>query len=184
MKKLLYITLFLLIGSQAIAQENAPSEEKITKDNASGSSEVKLNVVYLLAGIPEVGYEYLINEESGVGINILFSIDNEIDFKFALTPYYRFYFGKKKAAGFFAEGFGMINTMKPYNDDFYYYDDPMYTNSTKNETDFALGVAVGGKFMTNRGFVFEIYGGTGRNLFNNNSEDFVPRFGLTFGKRF
>jgi hypothetical protein len=38
--------------------------------------------------------------------------------------------------------------------------------------------------MTNSGFVFEVYGGVGRNLFSNNSEDFVPRFGLTFGKRF
>ena len=52
------------------------------------------------------------------------------------------------------------------------------------ETDLALGVAIGGKFLTKKGFVFEIYGGLGRNLFNDKSLDFIPRMGLTFGKRF
>jgi len=70
-----------------------------------------------------------------------------------------------------------------------YYDDigynPIYENfSNEDITDFALGVAVGGKFITESGFVFEIYGGVGRNLFNNNDYVFVPRFGATFGKRF
>lgn len=187
MKKILLVTVLLLIGFQSIAQKNTTSEEKKEpKDNTIANNEIKLNVVYLIAGIPEIGYEYLINEESGVGVNLLFSIDNDIDFKFALTPYYRFYFGKKKAAGFFAEGFGMLNIIDTYND-YYYYDDPnypFYSNNGKSETDVALGIAVGGKFITNRGFVFEIYGGMGRNLFNSNSEDFVPRFGITFGKRF
>lgn len=184
MKKLLIITVFLCIGYQSFGQETQTSEAKNVKDNSMGNNEIKLNVVYLLAGIPEVGYEYLINEESGVGVNLLFAIDSDIEFKFALTPYYRFYFGKKKAAGFFAEGFGMVNVID-YEYDYYYYGyDDSYYVSDDPETDFALGVAVGGKFLTKSGFVFEIYGGVGRNLFNNNTDDFVPRFGITFGKRF
>lgn len=146
-------------------------------------NEVKINIAYLIGGFPEIGYEYLINDESGVGMDILFAIDNNIDFKFALTPYYRFYFGKKPAAGFFAEGFGMLNTFKIY-DDIYYFDSEEYESNSENITDFALGISIGGKFVTNKGFVFEIYGGVGRNLFNNGSDEVVPRTGVTFGKRF
>jgi hypothetical protein len=179
MKKQLFIIAFLFIGFQSIAQESNPSETTTT--NTFSKNELKVNVAYFLGAIPEFGYEYLINEESGVGIDILFAIDNDIDFRFALTPHYRFYFGKKPAAGFFVEGFGMVNTIE--NDYYIDYIDSYEWNS-KNETDFALGFAVGGKFLTKKSFVFEIYGGIGRNLFNNNTEDVVPRFGLTFGKRF
>jgi len=139
--------------------------------------------------MPEVGYEYLLNDESSVGADILFSINNDIDFLFAFTPYYRFFFGEKRTAGFFVEGFGMINVTEDYND-IYYVDDPYYSNSQdyfEKTTNFALGVAIGGGFLTESGFIFEIYGGVGRNLFNINNYDdfeFAPRFGATIGKRF
>jgi len=178
MKKIiLSLTLFLVFFS-AISQE----------EKKESNNEIKLNVAYLIAGIPEFSYEYILNEESSVGVDILFSIENDIDFKFALTSHYRFFFGEKRAAGFFVEGFGMVNVTE--ND--LYYDYSGYEggdySSGENITDFALGVAVGGKFITESGFVFEIYGGIGRNLFNNNDYnndyEFVPRFGATFGKRF
>jgi hypothetical protein len=176
MKNLILSFALFLVVFQTFSQE-----ETGKKDKANGKNEVHINVAYLLGGIPEIGYEYILNEESGVGLDILFAIDNSIDFKFALTPYYRFYFGKKKAAGFFVEGFGMINTFNTLNE-YDYFDYFQY--HYKNITDFALGASVGGKFLTTKGFVFEIYGGAGRNLFNNDSQDVVPRFGLTFGKRF
>jgi len=176
-KIILSITLFL-ITFNTIAQE----EEK------QSNNEIKLNVAYLIAGIPEIGYEYILNEESSVGVDLMFSIDNDIDFKFAFTPYYRFFFGEKRAAGFFVEGFGMVNVTE--NDLYYDYsvDGGTFDSSGDNITDFALGVAVGGKFLTSSGFIFEIYGGVGRNLFNNNDYyddyEFMPRFGATVGKRF
>lgn len=186
MKKTVITFVLLLIGFNAISQEF--QEEKIKKN------EIKINVAYLIVGMPEIGYEYLINEESSTGVDILFSIDNDVDFKFALTPYYRFFFGKKPTAGFFVEGFGMLNVTENYFDSYYYDIDPNYppsnNNNSENDTNFALGVAVGGKFLTNSGFIFEIYGGVGRNLFNTNSYDyyndyeFVPRFGASLGKRF
>ena len=179
MKKLLFIPAILFIAFQTIAQENNSSDGKtISKDKTWSNNEIKLNALYFIIGIPEFGYEYLINEESGIGINILFSIADESDFKFALTPYYRFYFGQKRAAGFFAEGFGMLNSNDVTNYDGQY--------DVETETDIALGFAVGGKFITNSGFIFEIYGGIGRNLIrkNNYSQEFVPRSGITLGKRF
>lgn len=176
MKKIILSIALFAIFFNASAQE----DEKI-KNN-----ELKLNVAYLIAGIPEIGYEYILNEESSVGADLLFSIDNDIDFKFAFTPYYRFFFGKKRAAGFFVEGFGMLNVTENHYDV-----DPNYPYSdndhSENNTNFALGVAVGSKFLTPSGFIFEIFGGIGRNLFNVDSYDdyeFMPRFGVTIGKRF
>ncbi len=180
MKKIITLMMLFLMIFNAYAQE----EQKVPKN------EIKLNVAYLIGGIPEVGYEYLINEESSVGVDVLFSIDKDVDFLFAFTPYYRFYFGKKRAAGFFVEGFGMLNVTENYNIDYYYYEDDVYMNGPdreENNTNFALGFAVGAKFLTNSGFVFEFYGGIGRNLFDANTYndyEFVPRFGVTFGKRF
>lgn len=179
MKKILFFFILILFSYNSIAQD----AEKQT------NSEIKLNVAYLIAGMPEIGYEYILNKESSVGADILITIDNDIDIRFAFTPYYRFFFGKKRAAGFFVEGFGMLNTTE--SDAIYYYDSvhgDTYDSSGDNITDFALGVAVGGKFLTNSGFLFEIYGGVGRNLFNNNDNysdfEFMPRFGVTVGKRF
>lgn len=168
MKKLFLSFTLILVCFNAISQE----EEKFPKH------EIKLNAAYLLAGIPEIGYAQLLSEESSIGIDLLFNIVGDVELKFALTPYYRFYFGNDIAKGFFVEGFGMLNTIETetYNG-FDVYD---YTD----ETDFALGFSLGGKFVTNNNFTFEIYGGVGRNLFNTKSDDFVPRLGVTIGKRF
>ncbi len=179
MKKIITSIILFLIVFNAVAQE----EQKEPKN------EIKLNVAYLIGGIPEVGYEYLINEESSVGADLLFSIDNDVDFLFAFTPYYRFYFGKKRAAGFFVEGFGMLNVTESYLDYYYNGYDEYWpdNNRSENNTNFALGIAVGAKFLTKGGFVFEFYGGVGRNLHETSSYDdyeFVPRFGVTLGKRF
>ncbi|TWI01389.1 hypothetical protein IQ05_00970 [Flavobacterium tiangeerense] len=98
-----------------------------------------------------------------------------------VTPYYRAYFGKKPAAGFFVEGFGMINSEVESN---FYYDGQNYNVREKRLTDFALGFGLGSKWVHKRGFVFEINAGVGRNLFNNNVYDVVPRGGITLGYRF
>jgi len=143
--------------------------------------ELKINALYTLIGIPEIGYEYIINEESSAGVDILFSSEKDIDIKFAITPHYRFYFGRKPATGFFTEVFGMLNVVET---DRYYYYGSNYNYSSENNTDVALGFAVGGKFLTNKGWVFQISGGVGRNLLNKDSQDFVPRGGVSIGKRF
>jgi hypothetical protein len=49
----------------------------------------------LIAGAFEVTYERLLDNESGVGIALFTSFDNDIDIKFSATPFYRAYFEKK-----------------------------------------------------------------------------------------
>ena len=171
MIKLKLTSFLFLLSFMMFAQENTQRLK----------NEIKLNAAYLIAGIPEFGYERLINEESSFGVDLLISIDRDTEIEFATTPYYRLYFGKKPNAGFFAEGFGMLNfseSSKISSNGF----DGVY-NSSK-ETDFALGVAIGGKLITVKGFTFEFYSGIGRNLFNENSTEVIPRMGLTFGRRF
>ncbi|MDD5149424.1 MAG: DUF3575 domain-containing protein [Flavobacterium sp.] len=164
------------------------SQEKTVIDFPK--NEIKGNALFLVAGALEVTYEHLINEESGIGVSLFVPYVSDVSEKFNLTPFYRFYFGKKPAAGFFVEGFGMLNSYKyfTYNGMDYSNGLPlglMY-NDKVNRTDFALGFGLGAKWVTRKGFLFEINGGVGRNLFNSSDTDYqiVGRGGITLGYRF
>lgn len=188
MKKiLLFISLsFLSIG---YGQENQTPDFK--------RNELKLNAPFLIAGAFDVTYERLINEESSVGASLLITFTDDWTQKFGFTGFYRYYFGKKPAAGFFVEGFGSLNQFdntdeEPYYGfDYYDYTIDYYDGSDYNEdviTDFALGFGLGSKWITKKGFVFEIYAGIGRNLFNDESSDYdteiIGRGGINLGYRF
>ncbi|MGJ8743054.1 DUF3575 domain-containing protein [Polaribacter sp.] len=182
MKKatLLALLFFTVIS---IAQE----KEKTYPQDINKKHEVKMNAFGLLAfEWLDVSYEYLINEESSYGIGALigFNNDNDLDNyrKFSLTPFYRRYFSSKFARGFFIEGFGMLHT---YEDDNYFYDGNNTVNISEDKTEFAVGISVGGKFISKRGFTTEIYLGLGRNLGgDDNSIEAVGRGGISLGYRF
>jgi murein tripeptide amidase MpaA len=95
----------------------------------------------------------------------------------------RYYFGDKPAAGFFGEAFGMLNSV----DDYVYDDNFNYGYERKNLTDFAIGVGLGGKWVTNKGLILELNAGVGRNLFNGQFErdyTIIGRGGVSIGYRF
>jgi hypothetical protein len=148
-------------------------------------NEIKGNTLFLVLGAVEFTYELLPNENSGLGVSLFLSSEEDFDTSFSLTPFYRAYFGKKPAAGFFVEGFSMFNTGKKGS--YYNYD---YNTDTSNYiegkkyTDFALGFGLGSKWVHKRGFVFEINAGIGRNLLSSNSPEIVGRGGITLGYRF
>lgn len=174
---------FLLISVLMVTAFGFGQEKE--KDKVSSKKyEIKGNVLFLVAGALELTYERILNEESGAGVSLFIPYDNTIGTKFSITSYYRFYFGKKPAAGFYAEGFGMLNsyTQEASNGNFL----SGYIGPRKDVTDFALGFGLGGKWITKKGFVFEINSGVGRNLFNSKSTDYlvVGRGGVTLGYRF
>ena len=148
-------------------------------------NEIKGNALFLVLGAVEVTYERLPNENSGLGVSIFFISEEDFDTSFSLTPFYRAYFGKKPAAGFFVEGFSMINTGKygSYTDYDYNTNTSYYVEGEKY-TDFALGFGLGSKWIHKKGFVFEINAGIGRNLLNDKSPEVVGRGGITLGYRF
>jgi hypothetical protein len=153
--------------------------------------EIKGDPFYLIAaGALNVSYEKIITDESGVGVSVLLSNGKDINTTFSLTPYYRFYFGKKTAAGFFVEGFSMLEAFKTRKSNYVYSN--YYSASTYYEdvnlTDLALGFGLGGKWVTKKGVLFEISTGIGRRLFNDYSGydagQIVGRGGIAIGYRF
>ena len=143
----------------------------------SENNEFKVNILYTAIGMPELSYERLISDNSSLGASVAFSLDKkeDMDLRFSFTPYYRMFFGQKKAAGFFIEANSIVvNYVDTYNGS---------TNTYETKTGFGLGAAAGAKFLTKNNLIGEVYGGVGR-VFGDNSLGAYPRFGITLGKRF
>ncbi|TXD83782.1 DUF3575 domain-containing protein [Subsaximicrobium wynnwilliamsii] len=177
--------LSLALVTLAFAQ-NDSLQDPYKKDN-----EIKINALFLLLGAIEPSYERNLSESSSVGISMLITYDQEnfdSDLNYYLSPYYRMFFGKKHAAGFFLEGFGMVIS---YDERQRYFTgsefDPRLVIEEKNITNVALGFGLGGKWVTKDGFVFELNAGLGRNLINNSDSDvnqLVGKLGFNCGYRF
>ena len=183
MKKITLSALLFIVGFSLFAQENE------TKQN-----ELKINMSNLI-GFKwfDVSYERLINEESSFGVGTLFSLDNKSEGldeyrTFSITPYYRQFFSSKYAEGFFVEAFTMLHSGKDYTYNYVYEDFPPYNTieyTTEDKyTDLAVGISVGGKFVTKRGFVAEVYAGIGRDMLNQSDIEVVGRGGVSIGYRF
>ncbi|NER14478.1 DUF3575 domain-containing protein [Leptobacterium flavescens] len=144
-------------------------------------NELKINALTTVTIGAEVSYERLLNASSAVGLSGFLQYDNgDFNINYSITPYYRIYFGKKPAAGFFAEGFASFNTV----------DNRVRAGggfARRGEIlDLALGFGLGVKLITTKNFLVEFNAGVGRNLFNsdNGGDKFVPRGGITTGFRF
>jgi hypothetical protein len=184
MKKLCAIFACFLIYTCTIQGQD-------TTDPVNGRDEIKLNLFNLVVfKYLDGSYERVIDEESSFGIAALVNLGDDSDTfdllrEFSITPYYRRYFSKGYAKGFFVEGFGMLNqTSDPF---FSNFDETTQTFSNNSEsfTDFAIGVSLGGKFISKKGFVAEVFGGIGRNLLNSDTTvDVVGRGGISLGFRF
>ncbi len=190
MKKLSF--LFLFISTAVFAQEEV--EVKVKKHELKANA---FNTIVFKA--PEFSYEYLLDAESSFGISLMVNL-NDVDDedynylegpyyeeKFALTAFYRRYFSRKYAWGFFLESFGMFNSQELDQYDYDYINNVSINNPDQKTNNFALGISVGGKFVSKKGFVFEVYGGVGRNIISSddkNNSEIVPRLGASLGYRF
>ena len=176
MKKLLIAIVLIATSYSAFAQnDNARNELKINMSNLIGFKWL------------DAGYERILNEESSIGFGTLISLDHSSEGldeyrTFSLTPYYRHFFSDKYAQGFFVEAFTMIHSGS--ND--YFYDDFDQTSGYTEDkyTDLAVGVSVGAKWVTHRGFVAEIYAGIGRDMLNQSEIEVVGRGRVSIGYRF
>lgn len=179
----IFITIILLLAiSVCFAQE---------KESKKRVNEAKLNVFNaLIFKSIDLTYEYLINDESAVGLSFMVNLNDDYsdgptyNEEYSITPYYRHFFSRKYAMGFFIEAFGMFNKQEVDEYDYYFEEQVVNVGYSNN---FALGFSLGGKFVSSKGFVFEFFGGIGRNLFISNSlnsTEFVPRLGISLGYRF
>ncbi|MBT8218391.1 MAG: DUF3575 domain-containing protein [Bacteroidia bacterium] len=164
---------FFFIGFAGLSAQDAELE--------LGKNEVKLNALYLLIGAFEASYEYNLNEESSLGASLTFVYEVS-DFNFGLTPYYRLFFGRKPAAGFFVEGNAALFSYDEYDDCVTDSNGFCIDFSESAVTAFGVGLSVGGKFLTKREVVVEVYTGVGR-IFSSDGGAY-PRIGINIGKRF
>jgi hypothetical protein len=189
MKYLCVAALFVFLTPNFLSAQDALTQQNSIMEMQQ--NELKLNIFNLIAfKFADVTFERLINEETSYGFGLLFRIgdyDEDIgyDRSFSFTPFYRKYFSRGYASGFFVEGFAMLNSG---NEDVYTEFDEQTGNLIRSEdqyTDFALGVSIGGKFISRRGFLAEVYGGIGRNFLNADfAPEIVPRGGISLGFRF
>ena len=166
---------------------NAQSKDTTaTTSGRNGNNEIKLNLLMSVVGIPEINYERIVADDQAVGLALLMGIDSDqSDYKFGAIPYYRVYFGAKKANGFFIEANAAVLNLES-NTYEYFQDQYFGTYSVSKPTTitrFGLGAAAGGKFLTKSGFIGEAYFGVGR-IFGDNDLGAYPRIGITIGKRF
>ena len=158
---------------------------QMTQDSLVRENEIKVNGLILIFGAFEVNYERFLNEESSVGVSLLIpfvdSDDVNWNINYYISPYYRVFFGKAYASGFFVEGFGMLNSKERER-----YSGNEFLG-IEDVTDFGLGLGLGAKWVTSKGFVFELNGGLSRNLFNNkdySGGEVTGKIGFNVGYRF
>lgn len=150
-----------------------------------GQQEIKADLLDALAfKTLEVSYEYYTTERSSIGVSVLFNFEKRAaDFKYnerqMYTPYFRHYFTNNRNWNYFGEVFMGINIGERQIEL-----DGSNTKEYKKYTDGALGVAVGSKYVSSGGFVIDVYGGLGRNLFTAEARSVVPRVGINLGYRF
>lgn len=177
-----FLTALLLIATISIFAQ---------QDNFQGNSkqnELKINMSNLIAfKWIDIGYERILNEESSIGVGTLFSLDSASEGldeyrTFSITPYYRHFFSNKYASGFFVEAFTMLHSAE--DDGYYTLEGSQEVYKQDKYTDLAAGISVGGKFVTKRGFIAEVYLGIGRDLLGNSDVEVVGRGGISIGYRF
>lgn len=139
-----------------------------------GNNELKINTLFIALGLPEITYERILGTNRGIGVALVIGTNNDYLVKYAINPFYRWYFGQKKANGFFVE----TNMNAIYQKESSYDDD-------ERGMKFSAGVVGGAKFFSRNGVFGEAYLGYNRALGGARLLGFTyPRMGLTIGKRF
>jgi len=180
MKNFLFIATMLLsvLGVKAQNEQINPYQK---------NNEIKIDVIQpLLSGSVEAIYERNLNSKSSLGISGVYLFTEKIDedMNYSLTPYYRRYFGKKYAAGFFLEGFGMFSSIDRKK--IYETEEQLTFTEGSDVYDLSLGLGLGSKWVTKSGFIVEANFGYGKQLFNAEKTDHnqVIRYGIKLGYRF
>lgn len=179
--------------------------------HAQSNNELKLNLGKTAFGFAEISYENVLSQRFGVGTALAVGIPpyKFMQYKFALTPFARYYVAgtsaseRGRAAGLFIEanGFFFTQDYKEERGEFKIeFGDPIYIpgqpphypnevidtrhNVYLHKTGIGLGGAVGYKYTSRRLWVGEIFVGMGKNFTVYKDNGFYPNIGLSVGKRF
>lgn len=168
-------------------EDKKDGKDKDSKDD-EGKQELKINLFMPLFSSLEITYERILSNQTAFGLALGYGFEFRENnnfksfYQWSVLPYYRAYFGKKKAAGFFIEANAHASNSKEIDYFFNYTDPEYYVNSNVNQNfNYGLGVAIGLKFLSIQKLTGEIFTGVGRYL---NEEKAYPRVGIMLGKRF
>ena len=190
---LFVLIFFLFFTNELVAQSTTSTDSIVPKQ------EVKLDIFQLivLPGI-EIIYECFIDDYSSWGINgfINFDFDASQAYRFEnfeISPFYRFYFSRKKTpnVGFFVQPFisltqGEYDTYR-YDHNNEYYD---YHYTERNFFGLAAVALIGRKWVNQKNYAFEISAGIGRLIAKEEKNNYFyhstayPRINFATGKRF
>ena len=197
MKRLLFfIPIFFILTAVNAQEEEVPAlpevpsisedkeEKKVIKievvndsslDAAypKGENELRVNALsFLTVTDINIFYEKILNRSSSFGLSMFINGGDDVgditERKFAINPYYRFYFFNSKeygARGFFVEGFSSFASLE------------------SESLQVSLGMSIGQKWVNTHGFSFELFLGLSRYITDSDNELYVPA-GVAIGKRF
>lgn len=172
-----YCVLVLFFPLQAVSQNMNNDKMAQPKKN-----EMRVNLFSGLLGLPELNYERLLNDNSGLGLAINVAAENKelMATRALVLPYYRMYFGKKYASGFFIEGnMGLSFEQQPeYNFGIW----PPPPVQYKSGVYYGLGSAIGVKLENRNRLIGEVFLGGGR-LFGDSYYGGYFRMGVCLGGR-
>lgn len=161
---LLALSISLFFIPNSLWSQSSPNKSQ-------GRHEIKINALHILLESIEVSYDYVLGEQSTVGLSLGVSTQENLGYEYMLVPNYKLFFNEKKAAGFFIEANSALYSEK--------------NRGEENTFGFGLGIAIGGKFINKKGFIGELILGGGRNFSNTDLiGEAYPRFGISIGKRF
>lgn len=164
---------FVLVAHKSNAQPGDRKSLDLPKN------ELKLNLAYGLVGILEINYEYILENDFGIGLAANYSFRDEPNFQYQFIPYFRFYpMVKMRGAGFFVEANAAV--MAIVNQD---YTDGSGSSQGETSVGGGLGLATGFKFLSRNNYIAEFYIGAGT-VFGDYNTELYPRLGITMGKRF
>lgn len=174
-------TLGTSIGSmQTVFAQTQTADEH---DRQTGNNEIKINVLSAVLAVPEISYERFVADNMGLGVSIGVSLESpeQMSTRQYIAPYYRLYFGRRKAKGIFIEGNSGV--VRQHERKVEVQNSGLELITERKTVNFGMGAAVGYKLTVRNGFSSEIYAGGG-NLFGDSVEDLYPRIGLSICKRF
>lgn len=191
MKKFITFVLTLSISFAFSQQKEEQTYAKLEEKSVASlyqKDEVRLNAGYLLFYGVEGAYERILTDDLGVGTSVLFVAYERLNegMNFNVSPFVRYYLGKKPASGFFVEGFASVFNKNHIHYEYHY---PNSSNvKDEKHTGFALGFGLGIKWIkSTSGFYIEVSGGVGREPRAEKDNDFSPfigKGGLSIGLRF
>ena len=178
MKKIFLFSILVCFGHVVHGQEESVQKVQIVKDSSleaafpKGKNEIRINALSFIAVQDfNIFYERILNKSSSLGLSMFINGGDEDILtarKFAVNPYYRFYFYNSKeygARGFFGEVFSSFASVE------------------NKSLQVSLGLTIGQKWVTTSGISFELFVGTARYITDNSLELHAP-LGIAIGKRF